>query len=106
MISVAHPKFRDELFQQAKEGRSAGQANAPWPRASRASIHGPWKKCARFDGVEVLFRPARPTDERQIQEHFYNLDRDDVMRRFLHERVSFARQGHARDVPRLTISTT
>ncbi|MCB2192487.1 MAG: GNAT family N-acetyltransferase [Deltaproteobacteria bacterium] len=91
MISVAHPKFRDELFQQAKEAGLLGSE-----RTLAESIKSVYPRAVEetrtFGDVEVLFRPARPTDERQIQEHFYNLDRDDVMRRFLHERVSFARQ--------------
>ncbi len=28
-------------------------------------------------------------DERRIQEHFYNLDKDDVVSRFFHEKTSF-----------------
>jgi GNAT superfamily N-acetyltransferase len=30
-------------------------------------------------------------DERRIQEHFYNLDKDDVVSRFFHEKNSFVR---------------
>ena len=94
MISVAHPDFRDELFVRAKELGLLGSE-----RTLAESIKSVYPRSVEetkvIDGQEVLFRPARPTDERQIQEHFYNLDRDDVMRRFLHERVSFARQDMA-----------
>ncbi|MDX1708989.1 MAG: GNAT family N-acetyltransferase, partial [Desulfobacterales bacterium] len=34
-------------------------------------------------------RPAKPVDERRIQEHFYNLEKDDVVARFFHEKNSF-----------------
>ena len=37
----------------------------------------------------VTIRPAKPDDERRIQEHFYNLDKSDVIARFFHERPSF-----------------
>jgi len=91
MISVAHPDFRDELFVRAKELGLLGSE-----RTLAESIKSVYPMSVEesqvIQGQEVFFRPARPTDERQIQEHFYNLDRDDVMRRFLHDRVSFARQ--------------
>lgn len=38
---------------------------------------------------QVTLRPARPTDERSIQEHYYNMDRNDVISRFFHEKTSF-----------------
>jgi len=97
MISVAHPKFRDELFHQARKSGLLGSE-----RTLAESIKSVYPRAVeevrQFGELEVLFRPARPTDERQIQEHFYNLDSDDVMRRFLHERVSFARQ----DMPEMS----
>jgi acyl-CoA hydrolase/GNAT superfamily N-acetyltransferase len=91
LISVAHPDFRDNLFRKAQELGLLGSE-----RTLAESIKSVYPMAVEetkvIDGKQVLFRPARPTDERQIQEHFYNLDRDDVMRRFLHERVSFVRQ--------------
>jgi hypothetical protein len=37
----------------------------------------------------VTVRPARPTDARRIQEHFYALDKEDVVSRFFHEKERF-----------------
>ena len=37
----------------------------------------------------MVFRPAKPVDERRIQEHFYCLEKDDVVSRFFHEKHSF-----------------
>ncbi|MGD2187148.1 MAG: GNAT family N-acetyltransferase, partial [Desulfobacterales bacterium] len=42
-----------------------------------------------IDGEQVMVRPAKPVDERRIQEHFYNLDKDDVVARFFHDKNSF-----------------
>ncbi|MCB2227659.1 MAG: GNAT family N-acetyltransferase [Desulfarculaceae bacterium] len=94
MISIAHPDFRDELFVRAKELGLLGSERT-LAESIKSIYPASVEETKIIDGQEVLFRPARPTDERQIQEHFYNLDRDDVMRRFLHERVSFARQDMA-----------
>jgi len=65
-------------------------------RTLRESIkHGvyPFKleEIRKIDGQEVTIRPAKPVDERRIQEHFYNLDKNDIVSRFFHEKRSFVR---------------
>jgi acyl-CoA hydrolase/RimJ/RimL family protein N-acetyltransferase len=89
MISIAHPDFRDELFFKAKELGLLGSE-----RTLAESIKSVYplkiEESHVINGVRTLFRPARLTDERKIQEHFYNLDRQDVFRRFLHEKTAFA----------------
>ena len=88
LISIAHPDFRDELFYEAKQVGLLGPE-----RATFDALHGIYplnlEETREYDGRQVLFRPAKPVDERQIQEHFYNLDRRDVVRRFFHEKTSF-----------------
>lgn len=90
MISVAHPDFRDQLFDQAKEAGLLGR------EVSRAeSLHGVYpthlEQTLAVNGKRVLIRPAKPTDVRLIQEHFYGLDPEDVVRRFFHQKTSFLR---------------
>jgi GNAT superfamily N-acetyltransferase len=88
MISIAHPDFRDELFHEAK---AMGLLSAE--RTLDESIHGVYpihlEETFGIDNEKVTIRPAKPVDERRIQEHFYNLDKDDVVARFFHERTSF-----------------
>lgn len=88
MISVAHPDFRDELFFKAKEMGLLGPE-----RTLKESIHGVYpvklEEVREIDGEQVVFRPAKPVDERRIQEHFYSLNKDDVIARFFHEKHSF-----------------
>ncbi|CAB5159355.1 Acetyl-CoA hydrolase [Olavius algarvensis associated proteobacterium Delta 3] len=43
------------------------------------------------DGDSVMIRPAKPVDERRIQEHFYSLGKKDVIARFFHEKTRFVR---------------
>lgn len=94
MISIAHPDFRDRLFHEAKAHQLLGPE-----RTLAESIRSVYplkiEEHRMIDGRKVLFRPARPTDERSIQEHFYSLDRRDVVRRFLHEKSSFIRDDMA-----------
>jgi GNAT superfamily N-acetyltransferase len=88
MVSIAHPDFRDELFYEAKK---MGLLSAK--RTLSESIHGVYpihlEESIEIDGEQVTIRPAKPVDERRIQEHFYNLDQDDVVARFFHDKTSF-----------------
>jgi acyl-CoA hydrolase/GNAT superfamily N-acetyltransferase len=90
MISVAHPDFREELLEQAKEAGLLGRE-----RTLGESLHGvypvQWEETADINGQRVLIRPVKPTDERLVQEHFYQLPMEDVVRRFFHEKTSFLR---------------
>jgi acyl-CoA hydrolase/L-amino acid N-acyltransferase YncA len=94
LISVAHPDFRDELFHEARERGLLGQE-----RSLADSIRSVYplkiEEAREIGGHRILFRPARPTDERSIQEHFYNMDRRDVVRRFMHEKTAFFREDVA-----------
>jgi acyl-CoA hydrolase/GNAT superfamily N-acetyltransferase len=88
MISIAHPDFREELFFKAKEMGLLGPE-----RSLKESIHGVYpfrlEETRDINGEKVVFRPAKPVDERRIQEHFYCLEKDDVVSRFFHEKHSF-----------------
>jgi acyl-CoA hydrolase/GNAT superfamily N-acetyltransferase len=88
MISIAHPEFRDELFHAAKK---MGLLSAE--RTLNESIHGIYpihlEETVQIGAEAVTIRPAKPVDERRIQEHFYSLDKDDVVARFFHEKTSF-----------------
>ena len=88
MISIAHPDFREELFLKAKEMGLLGPE-----RTLKESIHGIYpfrlEETREINGEKVVFRPAKPVDERRIQEHFYCLEKDDVVSRFFHEKHSF-----------------
>ncbi|CAB1065590.1 Acetyl-CoA hydrolase [Olavius sp. associated proteobacterium Delta 1] len=91
MISIAHPEFRDELFYEAQK---MGLISAE--RSLKESIHGVYpihlEETLEIKGEQVTVRPAKPVDERRIQEHFYNLDKDDVTARFFHEKTSFVKE--------------
>jgi acyl-CoA hydrolase/GNAT superfamily N-acetyltransferase len=88
MISIAHPEFREELFFEA---RKLGLLSAE--RTLSESIHGVYpihlEETIEIGNEPVTIRPAKPVDERRIQEHFYNLEKDDVIARFFHEKTSF-----------------
>ncbi|MBU0545409.1 MAG: GNAT family N-acetyltransferase [Proteobacteria bacterium] len=88
LISIAHPDFREQLFHSAKKLGLLGEE-----KTLNESIHGvyPAKLEETFviDDESVTVRPAKPVDVRRIQEHFYNLDKNDVASRFFHEKTRF-----------------
>jgi RimJ/RimL family protein N-acetyltransferase len=91
MISIAHPDYREQLFEAAKEQgligleRSLGEAvKAVYPVRLEETIE--------IDGEEVVIRPAKPVDERRIQEHYYSLPKEDVVSRFFGQKTIFARK--------------
>jgi acyl-CoA hydrolase/GNAT superfamily N-acetyltransferase len=90
LISIAHPDFRDELFQRARE---FGLISAD--RSPEKILHGVYpqrlEETFEINGETVVLRPAKPVDERRIQEHFYHLDKHDVVARFFHNKTSFVR---------------
>ncbi len=90
MISIAHPDFRDELFFEA---RKMGLLGAE--RTLSESAHGIYpikmEETRKIDGELITIRPAKPVDERRIQEHFYNQDKNDIYSRFFKVRTRFVR---------------
>jgi len=90
MITVAHPDFREELFAAAKNLGLIGSE-----RKLGEAVHGVYpvnlEEALEIDGEEVVIRPAKPVDERRIQEHYYSLDKEDIFSRFRHEKTSFSR---------------
>ncbi|MGD8385507.1 MAG: GNAT family N-acetyltransferase [Desulfobacteraceae bacterium] len=94
MISIAHPDFRDELFHEAKKLGLLGPERT-LAETIRSVYPLKIEEVREIKGQRVLFRPARPTDERGVQEHFYNMDRRDVIRRFMHEKTAFFREDVA-----------
>jgi acyl-CoA hydrolase/GNAT superfamily N-acetyltransferase len=90
MISIAHPAFREELLHAAKKAGLIG-ADRTLGEASQAVYPVSLEEIIRIGDELVTIRPAKSVDERRLQEHYYNLDKNDVFLRFFHEKTSFAR---------------
>lgn len=90
MIGISHPDFREELFSEA---RKMGVLGAD--RKLAESVHGIYpiklEETRQINGEEITIRPAKPVDERRIQEHFYNQDKEDIYSRFFQARTRFVR---------------
>ena len=90
MISISHPNFREELFFEARKMGLLGTE-----RTLSESAHGVYpiklEETIEINGEPITIRPAKPVDERRIQEHFYNQDKDDIYSRFFQTRSRFVR---------------
>ena len=90
MISIAHPDFREELFFEAKKMGLLGSE-----RHLKESLQGVYpiklEETKELEGQKIFIRPAKPDDERRIQEHYYELEKQDIVSRFFHEKSAFIR---------------
>jgi len=90
LISIAHPDFRDELFAKAKELELINQ-HRRFKEAIKGVYPLKYEQKRTIKNINIMFRPAKPVDDRAIQEHYYTMDRTDIVSRFFHEKKSFAR---------------
>jgi acyl-CoA hydrolase len=89
LVSIAHPDFRDELFAAAKE-MGLISSDRKFKQAIKGVYPLKYEETILIKNIPITFRPAKPTDERFIQEHYYTMNRGDIVSRFFHEKKSFA----------------
>ena len=88
LISIAHPDFRDELFSKARE-LDLIDIDRKFKQAIKGVYPLKYEETVTINGIPITFRPAKPVDERSIQEHYYSMNRGDIVSRFFHEKKSF-----------------
>lgn len=83
LTSIAHPRFRERLLDEAKEFHYV-YSDQILPPIYEPLYPGQWETSRTFPGnLQIFFRPIKPTDERALQEFFYSLPGQDVYYRFL-----------------------
>jgi len=88
LISIAHPDFREQLFENAKKMNLIGRERTV-KDALQAVYPLKIEQTIEISGQDITIRPAKAVDERRIQEHFYSLDKEDIISRFFHEKDRF-----------------
>ncbi|MHA1273185.1 MAG: GNAT family N-acetyltransferase [Promethearchaeota archaeon] len=85
IINIAHPDFREELLEHAKNCNYV-YADQELPRSidGRLSLYPDKyeRTVVLRNGKKVLIRPVKPSDERMIQELHYSLDKKEIYYRF------------------------
>lgn len=83
LIGIAHPDHREDLMRAAYRLKYL-RRELVQVSAAKAVYPDRWEIRQIFDEqTQVFFRPAKPTDERALQEFFYSLPRDESYVRFL-----------------------
>ena len=86
LINIAHPKFRDKLMTRAKAYNFIFEDQII---PSDAVYPIEMEHTGMFEGLEVFFRPVKPSDERMLQEFLYHLSERSVYQRFFHNMKAF-----------------
>ncbi|MBU0484199.1 MAG: GNAT family N-acetyltransferase [Proteobacteria bacterium] len=92
LISVAHPKFREELLREA--------IKAHYLRQEMTEVEGRFVVASQEmkttmlldDGTQVSFRPVHPTDEHSMRDLLYTLSQETVYYRFMTHKTQFSHQ--------------
>jgi acyl-CoA hydrolase/GNAT superfamily N-acetyltransferase len=83
LISIAHPKFRAQLFREAIEAKYISAALAD---KEGKIVVGPKELRTTYllnDGTQINFRSIHPTDEPRMRELFYQLSQQTIYYRFM-----------------------
>ncbi|MEM1885781.1 MAG: acetyl-CoA hydrolase/transferase C-terminal domain-containing protein, partial [Candidatus Jordarchaeales archaeon] len=81
LISIAHPRFRNELLGWAKEKRLVPPDVLPFPEIEYPEELKKWVTLK--EGTRILSRPIKPSDATLKQHLFYALSKESVTKRFL-----------------------
>lgn len=81
LISIAHPDFRDDLLNYAKQRHLVHLDQMPLAVAGRFYPEH-YEHTADIRGMKVFFRPIKPTDEAMERAFFYSLSDESVYYRF------------------------
>jgi len=83
MISIASPRFREELLQEAKK-YYIYQEQSDASTRGHAIYPDKWQATHTIkSGHEVHFRPVKPTDEALVKEFFYDISPQSRYLRFM-----------------------
>jgi acyl-CoA hydrolase/RimJ/RimL family protein N-acetyltransferase len=89
LIEIAHPKFRAELLEKAKE-MNLIYLDQGLPSLTEHVYPEQWESTITTSSGEKLFiRPVKASDERRLQELFYSLPDKDVYLRFVGNNPNF-----------------
>lgn len=87
LISIAHPKFRPWLIEEAKKFNLIYKDQAFIPEKGGKYPEDLELYKTIKNGVEILLRPVKISDEPLLKEFFYSLSDKSLYRRFISERM-------------------
>jgi RimJ/RimL family protein N-acetyltransferase len=89
LTNIAHPKFRKELLQAAKNNKYIyqDQIELAWDQVDYPEELEHYNTLR--DGTEIFFRPVKPTDEPALAEMLYSLSEKSVQTRYMAGTMTF-----------------
>jgi len=82
LMSIAHPDFRSELLDAARERRYVMPSQIPLPPGGVPYPADAISEGKLGDGRRVLFRPLRPDDERALRDLFHSHSDETIYLRY------------------------
>lgn len=90
LCQIAHPDFREELIEAAKQNRYIFEDQLP-PRAEDLIFIEEYKsRIVLRNGKPLTIRPLLPSDEISYRNFFYSLDQETIFMRFFHMVTTFS----------------
>lgn len=92
LAQIAHPQFRRELVEEAKQRGYIFPDQLP-PATEDLLFLENYKELVELrNGATVLFRPLLPSDEFAYRNFFYSLKQETIYRRFFHQKRIFSHE--------------
>jgi GNAT superfamily N-acetyltransferase len=87
LISIAHPKFREQLIEEAKKCRLIYKDQAFIPGVRGVYPEDLEAYRTTRTGLDLFLRPVKLSDEHLLKDFFYSLSNDSMYRRFISTRT-------------------
>ncbi len=101
MAQIAHPKFREELIEQAKERRYIFFDQIPPSRDDLIFLEDYKTSHKLRNGKSMELRPIMPSDEFNSRNFFYSLQEKTIYHRFFYRRKMFGHQEVQNELARV-----
>jgi acyl-CoA hydrolase/RimJ/RimL family protein N-acetyltransferase len=93
LISIAHPKFREQLCKEAVEAHYIRPDMAEVGNKLFMPVDESMRSTLLLDdGSQINFRSVRPTDEPSMRDLVYDLSRETIYYRFMSQQSKFTHQ--------------
>ena len=92
LAQIAHPKFREDLIEEAKKRRYIFADQLPPSNQDLLFLEDYKSSMKLSTGKHIEFRPLLPSDEFESRHFYYSLQEDSIYFRFFNKRRVFSRE--------------
>ncbi len=84
LIDIAHPEDREKLVKEAKQKKILFQDQIFLSKSTKQYPKNLVRRCTFKNGLRVIFRGIRPSDEEAMRRLFYRFSQDTVYKRYFY----------------------